>query len=151
MRHLRFPAVLVPSLMLVLASCAAATPTPAAGGAAIDVTLQEWSVLPAQASAPAGEVTFTVTNNGPDDVHEFVVIKTDLDPAALPTAEDGSVDEAGGEMEVIGEIEDIPVGETMDLAVTLAAGNYVLLCNIYSADEDESHYQEGMRTAFTVE
>lgn len=151
MRHLRVPAVLLPWLLLVLASCAAATPTPAMG-TSIDVTLQEWSVLPAQASAPAGEVTFRVTNNGPDDVHELVVMKTDLDPGALPTVEDGSVDEAGEGIDVVvGEIEDIAVGATMDLTVTLAAGNYVLLCNIYTAEEDEAHYEMGMRTAFTVE
>ena len=150
MRHLRFPAVLVPSLMLVLASCSAATPTPASG-TTIDVTLQEWSVLPSAATAPAGEVTFSVTNQGPDDVHEFVVLKTDLDPGDLPTAADGSVEETGEGIEVVDEIEDIPVGETMDLPVTLAAGNYVLLCNIYDATEDEAHFQMGMRTAFTVE
>ena len=156
MRHLRFPAVLVPSLMLVLASCAAATPTPAAseagGATTIDVTLQEWAVVPSQATAPAGEITFTVTNEGPDDIHEFVVMKTDLDPADLPTLEDGSVDEAGeGIEEVAGEIEDIAVGSSMDLPLTLDAGKYVLLCNIYDTAEDEAHYQEGMRIAFTVE
>jgi uncharacterized cupredoxin-like copper-binding protein len=150
MRSLRFPAVLLPSLMLVLASCAAATPTPAAG-TTIAVTLQEWSVLPAESSAPAGDITFTVTNSGPDDVHEFVVLRTDLDPGALPTAADGSVDETGEGIEVINEIEDIAVGATMDVTVTLDAGNYVLLCNIYTAEEDEAHYEMGMRTAFTVE
>jgi uncharacterized cupredoxin-like copper-binding protein len=150
MRHLRFPAVLLPSLMLVLASCAAATPTPASG-TTIAVTLQEWAVLPAQSSAPAGDITFTVANEGPDDVHEFVVLKTDLDPGALPTAADGSVDETGEGIEVIDEIEDIAVGATMDVTVTLDAGSYVLLCNIYTAEEDEAHYQMGMRTAFTVE
>jgi len=150
MRHLRFPAVLLPSLMLVLASCAAATPTPASG-TTIAVTLQEWAVLPAQSSAPAGDITFTVANEGPDDVHEFVVLKTDLDPGALPTAADGSVDETGEGIEVIDEIEDIAVGATMDVTVTLDAGSYVLLCNIYTAEEDEAHYQMGMRTAFIVE
>jgi uncharacterized cupredoxin-like copper-binding protein len=140
--------------MLVLASCAAATTPEAseAGGATtIDVTLQEWSILPSRASAPAGEITFVVTNEGPDDIHEFVVLKTDLDPADLPIIEDGSVTETGEGIEVIAEIEDIPVGETMNLPVPLAAGNYVLLCNIYDATEDEAHYEMGMRTAFTVE
>jgi uncharacterized cupredoxin-like copper-binding protein len=150
MRHLRFPAVLLPSLLLVLASCSAASsPSAAAGGTTIDVTVQEWAVVPAAASAAAGEVTFHITNDGPADVHEFVVLKSDLAPDALPTASNGSADEAGGE--VIDEIEEIPVGETMDLTVTLAAGKYVLLCNIFDETENESHYQMGMRTAFTVE
>jgi uncharacterized cupredoxin-like copper-binding protein len=150
MRHLRFPAVLLPSLLLVLASCSAASsPSVAAGGTTIDVTLQEWAVVPAATSAAAGEITFQITNDGPADVHEFVVLRSDLAPDALPTASNGSADEAGGE--VIDEMEDIPVGETMDLTVTLAAGEYVLLCNIYDATEDEAHYEMGMRTAFTVE
>ena len=108
-------------------------------------------MLPAVASAPAGDVTFVVTNNGPDDVHEFVVIQTDLAPDALPTDENGAVDEAGDGITVIDEIEDIAVGTTEELTTTLAAGNYVLICNIYEEDEDEAHYQMGMYTAFTVE
>jgi hypothetical protein len=54
-------------------------------------------------------------------------------------------------MEVIGEIEDIPVGETQELTETLSTGAYVLLCNIYEETEQESHYQEGMRIPFAVE
>jgi len=118
-------------------------------GAEVNVTVQEFSVNPEADSVEAGEVTFNVENIGPDDVHEFVVLKTDLEPDALPTVADGSVDE-GGE-EVIGEIEDIPVGETQSLTVDLDPGSYVLICNIYDEAEQEAHYQEGMRTAFTVE
>jgi len=122
------------------------------GGAnEIGVTLQEWSVIPDAASAETGEVTFNVENVGPDDVHELVIVKTELDADNLPTADDGSVDEEGAGMEVIDEIEDIPVGETQTLTVDLEAGAYVLICNIYDEDEDEAHYEEGMRTAFTVE
>ena len=127
-----------------------ATGTTAGGeGTDVDVTVQEFSVNPKTDSAEAGEVTFNVENIGPDDVHEFVVLKTDLDPDALPTVADGSVDEAGEE--VIGEIEDIPVGETQSLTVDLDPGSYVLICNIYDEAEQEAHYQEGMRAAFTVE
>ena len=50
-------------------------------------------------------------------------------------------------MEVIDEIEDLPVGETQEVTVDLEPGSYVLICNIYSADEDEAHYTEGMRAA----
>ena len=137
---------------LVTAGCATtASPSASAsaGGTNIDVTLQEFAVLPSTPSASAGEVTFHVTNNGPDDVHEFVIVKTDLAPDALPTTEDGSVDEAGEGIEPVDEIEDIAVGASEDLTVTLEAGNYVLLCNIVEAGE--VHYESGMRTAFSVE
>jgi uncharacterized cupredoxin-like copper-binding protein len=123
------------------------------GGTTVDVTVQEFAVLPAQESAPAGDVTFAVTNTGPEDTHEFVVFKTDLEPDALPTASDGSVDEEGEGVELIDEIEDIAVGDSPTLTVSLEAGSYVLICNIVEEEGDETivHYQQGMRTGFTVE
>jgi uncharacterized cupredoxin-like copper-binding protein len=119
----------------------------------VAVTLQEFSVLPAQDSAPAGSITFDVENTGPEDIHEFVVIKTDLAPDALPTAEDGSVDETGEGIEVIGEIEDLATGSTETLNVDLDAGSYVLICNIVEEEGGDTlvHYALGMRTGFTVE
>lgn len=146
--------VAIPALIaLLMAACGApAAESPGGGDGAgpttIDVTLQEWAVRPAAASAPAGEVTFSVTNDGPDDIHEFVILATDLAASELPTDEHGAVTEAGEGIEVIDEIEDIPVGETQELTVELEAGNYVLLCNIYTEAEDEAHYQLGMRTQF---
>jgi uncharacterized cupredoxin-like copper-binding protein len=115
------------------------------------VTLQEWAVLPATGSATAGDVTFDVTNIGPEDVHEFVILRTDLDPGALPTDDTGAVSEEGEGIEVVDEIEDIAVGANRSVTAALTAGKYVLICNIYSAEENEAHYQQGMRTAFTVE
>ena len=126
------------------------TPTNGAGATTVVVNLQEWAVVPASTSAAAGEVTFQVTNTGPEDVHEFVVLRTDLDPGALPVDETGTVTETGAEIEVIDEIEDIPVGETQELTVTLEAGKYVLLCNIYDETESEAHYTMGMRSPFDV-
>lgn len=120
------------------------------GGETVEVTLQEFAVIPAQDSVGAGEVTFEATNEGPEDVHELVVIRTDLAPDALPTDDNGAVDEAGEGIEVIGEIEEFPVGETESATFDLDAGAYVLICNIYDEDEDEAHYAVGMRTAFTV-
>jgi uncharacterized cupredoxin-like copper-binding protein len=78
-------------------------------------------------------------------------MKTDLEIDALPTLPDGSVDEEGEGLEVIDEIEDLPVGETQSVTVDLEAGNYALICNIYDETEDEAHYEQGMHTAFTVE
>ena len=136
---------------------ATSSPAPASDGAspaageAIEVTLQEWAVVPASDSVAAGDVTFGVSNTGPEDVHEFVVLKTDLDAGDLPVDDTGAVDEAGEGITVIDEIEDIPVGESQDLSVALDAGHYVLLCNIYDETEQEAHYTMGMRTNFTVE
>jgi uncharacterized cupredoxin-like copper-binding protein len=135
---------------LAVAACGgpAATPTPAA--TAVDVTLQEWAVLPSVATAPSGEVTFKVANTGPNDVHEFVIVKTDLSIHALPTDDRGVVDEEGGPMEVIDEVEDVAVGQNQELTVNLEPGTYALICNIYDETEGEAHYTMGMRAAFTV-
>jgi uncharacterized cupredoxin-like copper-binding protein len=137
------------ALLVVACSPAATASEPATGGTTVNVALGEFSVVPDLATAPAGEVTFHVTNNGPDDIHEFVIFKTDLAPDALPTAEDGSVDEAGEGVELIDEIEDVAVGDSQDVTVTLDAGAYALICNI--VESGEVHYTLGMRTAFTVE
>ena len=148
-------------LLLIAAACGSdddGGSTAATGGntgseAGVDVTVQEFAVVPATDSAPAGDVTFSVTNKGPEDTHEFVVFKTDLAPDALPTASDGSVDEEGEGLELVDEIEDIAVGDTPTLTVSLDAGSYVLICNIVEQEEGETiaHYQQGMRVAFTVE
>jgi len=138
-------------LTLALAACTGAQATPTPGGTTVEVTLQEWAVVPAQFNAPAGEVTFVITNVGPDDVHEFVVIRTDLAPGDLPTDATGAVVEGSEGMEVVDEVEDLPIGDTAELTVDLTAGSYVLVCNTYDEDEAEAHYQMGMRIGFTVE
>jgi plastocyanin len=119
----------------------------------VGVTLKEFSVTPAKASAPAGQVTFEAENTGPKDPHELVVIKTDLEPDALPTTSKGGVDEEGAGVEALGEIEEFKVGETRSKAFELKTGSYVLICNVVEEEEGktEAHYQLGMRTAFTVE
>jgi uncharacterized cupredoxin-like copper-binding protein len=134
------------SLAAIVAACSS-TPAPAT----VEVTLQEWAVTVDDDSVPAGEVTFNVTNDGPEDVHEFVIIQTDLAAGELPTDETGAVTEEGEGMAVIDEIEDLAVGDSQELTVDLEAGQYVLICNVYSADEQEAHYEMGMRTDFTVE
>jgi uncharacterized cupredoxin-like copper-binding protein len=131
---------------LVAAGCASTAATPSAPAPAsaaagsVAVELNEWTVKPASATAPAGPITFAVTNAGAQ-VHEFVVVKTDLKADALPVA-DNKIDEST--LTPVDEIEDIAAGATPSLSVDLAAGHYVLLCNI------ETHYGQGMHADFDV-
>jgi hypothetical protein len=125
-----------------------------AGGAGttVDVRLQEFAVLPAQPTAPAGSTTFRAENTGPANAHELVVIRTDLAPDKLPVKADGSVDETGTGITVIGEIEEFAVGQTKSATFDMQAGAYVLFCNVVQTKDGkvEAHYKQGMRTAFTV-
>jgi uncharacterized cupredoxin-like copper-binding protein len=134
----------------VACSSSSSSSTSAAANGNVAVTLQEFSVATVPATAPAGEVTFDITNNGPDDQHEFVVIKTDLDFTQLPQNPDGSVDEESSDLDVVDEVEAIDPGSGDTLTVNLEAGSYALICNIYDKEEKEAHYAEGMRAGFTV-
>jgi uncharacterized cupredoxin-like copper-binding protein len=113
------------------------------GAGTVDATLTDFTIDLSADSAPAGEVTFKVQNDGPS-VHEFVVFQTDLAEDALPTDDEGNVAE-GDEFAPVDEIEDIEDGASPELTVDLEAGPYVIICNV------PLHYGEGMHTSFTVE
>ena len=113
-------------------------------GTTIQVTEKDFAVAVDPSSAPSGDLTFSVHNDGPS-VHEFVIFQTDLAPDELPTADDGTVDEAGEGVEHVDEIEDIAPGTDGTLSVSLDPGSYVFICNL------PGHYAGGMHTAFTVE
>jgi uncharacterized cupredoxin-like copper-binding protein len=134
-------------MLIVLSACGGG-----GKGGTVGVNVQEFAVIPGQTSVENGPVTFNVTNKGPDDKHEFVVFKTDLAPDALPTKQDGSVDEKGSGIEAIGEIEEFAVGQTKTVKFDLKEGKYVLICNVVETEQGKTiaHYQQGMRTAFTV-
>ena len=147
------PARLVgPLVAMTITACGSSEGTVSVpGGTPVNVTLIEYSVETDIANAPAGDITFHVTNEGPNDVHQFMVILADdLTPETLPTLDDGSVDNENGQgVDEIALIERIAVGETQDLSISLEIGDYVLICNM--VEDGESHYQQGMRTAFRVE
>lgn len=107
----------------------------------IAVTLEEWAVKPASAKATAGEVTFKAQNKGATP-HELAVVQTDADPAKLVQAS-GLVDEK--QVKVLGRTKQLAAGKNEELKLKLAAGKYVLICNI------AAHYGQGMHAAFTVE
>jgi hypothetical protein len=129
-----------------------ASDEPSVAGSQVNVTLQEFAVLPDVQSVPAGSVTFNATNVGPMDPHELVVVRTDIPAGELPTRDDGSFDEDAEGVEVVGEIEEFDVGLTQSMTLDLEPGSYVLLCNLVEEEEGEieAHYALGMWVPFEV-
>lgn len=117
----------------------------AADGAetAVDVSLIDFSVNPSVDTVSAGTVTFNATNDG-EQVHNLRVIKTDLDPDALPVDDDTFMVEED-QVEVVATFSDLEVGDEEAMSAELDAGSYVLICNI------ATHYGVGMTVGFTVE
>jgi hypothetical protein len=118
----------------------------------IAVELKEWAVLPARADAPAGTITFEARNTGADP-HELVVVRA-ADPAKLPLAADGTVDETKlPEGALVGEIEAFPAKQTCPGTFELTPGSYALFCNLLETEADgakENHYANGMRARFEI-
>jgi uncharacterized cupredoxin-like copper-binding protein len=113
-------------------------------GETVDVSIKDapWTLTPSPATAPAGKVTFSATNDGTMQ-HELVIIKTDTPVDQLPTANDAVDTAAAGEE--IGEIERFDAGTTEEATFDLTAGKYALICNI------PAHYAQGLHASFTVE
>ena len=131
----------------------AGKPTPAStqtagtatDGITINVAAKDFAFALDKNSGPAGKFTFSVKNTGPA-AHEFVVFKTDLPAGSLPLhADEPEVDEEGAGVTHVDEIGDLQVGETKTLAIDLAPGAYVFICNL------PAHYGQGMYVAFKVQ
>jgi len=121
-----------------------------AGASEVRVTLQEWQIDVDTPAVAASALYFLVDNLGPDDAHEFVVVRSDAAPDALPVV-DGRVPE--DEVDLVDEIEPFAASSSASVTLELEPGSYVFLCNIAEVEdgEMESHYQLGMRTGFTVQ
>lgn len=122
-----------------------------AGGDAVEVSLFEWGIE-VVGEPTAGEVTFTVVNDG-GETHEMVIIKAD-DDSGFVIDETGKVDEDGFEAGAfIGEVEEFDAGTTETATFKLEAGTYILICNIVEEEDDgehESHFLEGMQATLVV-
>jgi uncharacterized cupredoxin-like copper-binding protein len=124
---------------------------PSSPGATVDVVVSDakgvdgpMTLTATPDSVPAGDVTFTVKNEGTID-HEVVVLKTDTAYDQLPVG--GSEPDRVDETNNVGETgePDVKPGETRSFTLNaMTAGKYVLVCNI------AKHYAMGMRAPFTV-
>jgi len=128
--------------LLGAVACSSSSSSSASGSdtGGVSATEKDFSIDLATSSAPAGSVTFNISNQGPS-AHEFVIIKTDDAPDALPV-KDNTVEE--DKIDVVDEAEDIAPSTTATLTTDLEAGSYVIICNI------PAHYEQGMHAAFTV-
>ena len=120
---------------------ATATTAATTGGAAtIPVTLTEYKIKPAATSAPAGHVSFDVTNAG-QMKHQFTIIRTNKSAATVLSKQNPNDDIPGAR----GEIASIAPGASKTLVIkNLKAGHYAIVCAL------PGHYQQGMYTDFTV-
>jgi uncharacterized cupredoxin-like copper-binding protein len=91
----------------------------------------------------AGRITFRIKNISTDEVHEVLVVKTDLAPDAFPLEPGGTrVDEK--KLKVLKDLGDLKPGHAHTVTVDLKPGRYVLLCN------QPGHFKAGMFTSLTV-
>jgi uncharacterized cupredoxin-like copper-binding protein len=103
----------------------------------VAVKLNEFNILPAKQAAPAGKVTFVLTNTG-KVTHEFVVVKTAKPAGNLMKGSEA--DETGA----VGEVGELKPGQTKKLILELKKGHYALLCNL------PGHYKAGQFADFYI-
>ncbi|MDX8510365.1 hypothetical protein [Mesorhizobium captivum] len=109
----------------------------------LDLSKATMGVRASRSSAPAGAVSFEVTNTSKDTVHEMVVMHL-KDPAQpLPyVGSDAKVDESKADAR--GEVPELKPGKSGKLTVTLEPGKYLLICN------QPKHFAAGMWAPFEV-
>jgi len=114
----------------------------ACGPTVVNVSLTSYTVVADKVEVPAGKVTFKITNDATDQVHEFVVVRSDAAALDLPRDAENLADENA--VAPVDEVEDIEIGATAELTVDLTPGHYILLCNL------PGHYDQGMAIDFVV-
>lgn len=108
-----------------------------------DMSMAMMGIKLDQATVPAGMVTFAVTNDSKDIIHEMVVAPlTSMNVEPPYNADENKIDEdAAGHL---GEVAELNPGQTGSLGIDLKPGQYLLYCNI------PGHYIGGMWTVLTV-
>jgi uncharacterized cupredoxin-like copper-binding protein len=130
---------MIGALAIAATSCGGSGSGSGASGD-VTVTMKDFSIEATPGTFAAGNVSFAIHNAGPS-AHEFVIIRSDDAPDALPV-ENGEIPE--DQIDLVDEAEDIAPGTDTSLNANLTAGSYVLVCN------PPSHYGAGMHAAFTV-
>lgn len=96
-----------------------------------------------QATVPAGNVTFAVTNDSKDIIHEMILSPVPVGATELPYLVDEmrvNEDTTGH----LGEVSELDPGKSGSLTVNVTPGTYILYCNI------PGHFIDSMWTMLTV-
>jgi uncharacterized cupredoxin-like copper-binding protein len=144
MTRFRFSLLALGALLVVGTGVAlSSTSAFAQASTRMTITLLEYQIISERMDVPAGEVVFDVVNTG-EEVHEFVLIRSDMDIAALPPSKvKDEVDEAAiGEF--IDGVEEVQPATGAEKRLTLTPGRYILLCNL------TGHYKGGMVSTLQV-
>ena len=95
------------------------------------------------ATAKPGIVSFQVTNDSKETIHEMVLARLTHPGQPLPfDKKDDVVFE--NKIAYLGEVEETDPGKTGTLTKALTPGQYILMCNV------AGHYEAGMWTVLTV-
>lgn len=137
------------TLSVAVAACGSNPPgsqpaSASAGSGAVSGTLRDTAIELSPSTIGPGALTFSINNAG-STAHEFEVIAlpAGTDGAALPV-ENHVVNTSANGLSVVDEVEEIAPSTSTHLSVNLAAGSYVVICNI------AGHYESGMHATFTV-
>jgi uncharacterized cupredoxin-like copper-binding protein len=137
-------ALMPAALALVVFLTAERRHEPAPLGTPVNVRLEDFKVRRDAAVVSAGTVSFRILNQGPT-THQFIVVRTDRAPDKLPLQRDGlTVNEDAPSIHPVEEVEGLDIDDRETLNLDLAAGQYVMFCNL------EGHYLGGMHAAITV-
>jgi uncharacterized cupredoxin-like copper-binding protein len=137
-------ALVLAALALVVPLTVARRQEPTPPGTPVNVLLEDFKVRQDAAVVPAGTVSFRILNQGPT-THELIVVRTNRASDKLPLQSDGlTVNEDAPGIDLLDEVEGLDIDDRQTLVLDLAAGNYVMYCNL------EGHYLGGMHAAFTV-
>lgn len=140
---LMMPSILIITLTMNSVPFSQSVYTETATGQLVDVREVSFRLHLSRDTVKAGPVTFHVVNGADDMLHEFIIVKTDLEATNLPLDPVTSrVNEDA--IEIVTSQDNIEPAQSRDINVNLDEGHYVLICNL------PGHYLQGMMIDFNV-